>query len=136
MRIHDELRSSGHRPGIFGGVTGNEMPGAKPPHGELISEAITPRVGTFDTASMTRGEPGLPEGFCWRGVRLDVVETLSTWKESSREGGRAGGELYLRRHCYRLRMSDGAIWTIYFTRQSPRSGNVKQRWFLYTRDAS
>ena len=112
------------------------MPRAKTPHRELVSEAITPRAGTFDTASMTRGEPGLPDGFCWRDVWLDVVETLAAWKESSREGGRAGGELYLRRHYYRLRMSDGAVWTVYFTRQPPRSGNARQRWFLYTREAS
>lgn len=122
----------GLRGGLFPGVTGDNMPGEKPPHGELVSEPITPRAGTFDTASMTRGEPGLPGGFCWRGVWLDVVETMATWKESSREGGRAGGELYLRRHYYRLRMSDNAIWTIYFIRQSARSGNAKQRWFLFT----
>lgn len=99
---------------------------------ELISEPITPHPGTSDTLRMGRGEPGLPSGFAWRGSSLDVIEEMEVWKESSREGARAGGELYLRRHYFRLRMSDDAIWTVYCTRQTPRSGNPKKRWFLYT----
>lgn len=98
---------------------------------ELISEPITPHAGTFDTTSMGRGEPGLPKGFTWRDGSVDIVERISAWKHSSREGGGAG-DLYLRRHYYKLRMSDGCIWTIYFVRQTPRTGNPKNRWFLYT----
>lgn len=81
---------------------------------------------------MGRGEPGLPIGFTWRGTSYEVSEELEAWKESSREGARTGGQLYLRRHCFRLRMSDDAIWTVYCTRQTPRSGDPKKRWFLYT----
>jgi hypothetical protein len=99
---------------------------------ELISEPITPHAGTFGVSRMGRGEPGLPTGFVWRGLSLAVVEELSAWKDSSREGARAGGELYLRRHYFRLRMSDATIWTVYCTRQTPRSGDPKRRWFLYT----
>ena len=98
---------------------------------ELISEPIVPRTGTFDVSRMARGEPGLPEGFRWRGVSTDIHEELATWKESSREGGGAG-DLYLRRHYYKLRMSDDRVWTVYFVRQTPRSGSPKNRWFLYT----
>lgn len=99
---------------------------------ELISEPITPEAGTFDTSAMGRGEPGLPTAFTWRGRSAKVAEVLRVWKQSSREGGRAGGELYLRRHYYELRMADGAVWTVYFLRQPPRSGNARARWFLYT----
>jgi len=99
---------------------------------ELVSEPITPYAGTFSTIRMGRGEPGLPSGFVWRGTSVNVLEELEAWKESSREGARAGGELYLRRHYFRLRMSDETIWTVYCTRQTPRSGNPKKRWFLYT----
>lgn len=99
---------------------------------ELVSEPLAARAGSFDAAAMARGEPGLPRGFRWRERDVDVREVLETWKESSAEGGRAGGELYLRRHYFRLRMSDGLVWTVYFTRQSPRSGSPKARWFLYT----
>jgi len=99
---------------------------------ELISESITPHPGTSDTSRMGRGEPGLPTGFTWRGTSYDVLKELEAWKESSRAGAQTGGQLYLRRHYFRLRMSDDAIWTVYCTRQTPRSGNPKKRWFLYT----
>ncbi len=97
---------------------------------ELISEPLEPHGGDFDTARMGRGEPGLPGGFTWRGVQVRVARELRTWKESSREGG--AGELYLRRHYYELKMDDGTTWTVYFTRQTPKSGSAKRRWFLYT----
>ncbi|MFH0982095.1 MAG: DUF6504 family protein [Planctomycetota bacterium] len=100
----------------------------------FVSESITPRPGTFDTQAMARGEPGLPGGFTWRGVTYDVVEKISQWKHSSREGSSAQGQLYLRRHYYRLRMSDGAWWTVYFIRQPSPSGSAKRRWFLYALD--
>ena len=98
---------------------------------EFVSESIVPHEGTFDTQAMARGEPGLPRGFTWRGVSYVVVEVLARWKRSTREGGRAQGELYLRRHYYKLRMSDEALWTVYFIRQTPRTGPGKRRWFLY-----
>ena len=101
---------------------------------EFVSESITPLEGTFDTARMAQGEPGLPGGFRWRAETFHIIERLGAWKESTREGGRAGGELYLRRHYYQLRMSDQCVWTVYFTRQPTGQGNPKTRWFLYTRD--
>ncbi len=102
---------------------------------DLVSEPLSPRPGSFDTTAMARGEPGLPSGFTWRGRPFDVVAVLETWKESSPEGGRAGGEHYLRRHYFRIRMSDCAVWTVYFVRQTPRTGKPTSRWFLYTVDS-
>jgi Family of unknown function (DUF6504) len=99
---------------------------------EFVSEPLRP-AGPRDTAAMGRGEPGLPAAFEWRGRRFDVLSTQAAWKESSPEGRRAGNEVYLRRHCYRLRMSDGSVWSVYFTRQAPRGGSARQRWFLYSR---
>jgi len=99
---------------------------------DLISESITPHAGTFDAAKMAQGLPGLPSGFNWRGESVTVHALLEKWKESSHEGGREGGELYLRRHYFKLRMSDGSAWTVYFLRQAPKSGNPRLRWFLYT----
>ncbi len=97
----------------------------------FISEPITPDTAQFDTPAMARGEPGLPVGFNWRGKNYLIVRKLDQWKHSAPEGGRAGGELYLRRHYYKLRMSDDSVWTVYFIRQAPRSGSSRQRWFLY-----
>jgi hypothetical protein len=99
---------------------------------EWISEQLTPRAASFDAVAMSRGEPGLPLGFTWRDREYDVVETLATWKESSPEGGRAGGQVYLRRHYFKVRVSTGDLWTVYFVRQNPRIGNPRLRWFLYT----
>ena len=101
---------------------------------ELISEPITPIAGTADTLAMARGEPGLPAGFAWRGHEYRVADVLERWKQTGREGGRAGGEVYLRRHGYRLQMHDGSQWSVYFVRQAPRGASPKKRWFLYTRE--
>lgn len=100
------------------------------PAKELVSEPITPQPGTFDVSRMARGEPGLPTGFTWRGESTAVSDVVAAWKQSSREGG--AGELYLRRHYYRIRMGDGRVWTVYFIRQAARGGNPKKRWFLYS----
>ncbi len=102
--------------------------------GEFISEPITPLKGAFDTQAMARGEPGLPRGFVWHGERHEIVERLEQWKQSAPEGGRPGNEVYLRRHCYRLRMASGQVWTVYFTRQPARGSRSRQRWFVYTID--
>lgn len=103
--------------------------------GDLISEPIKPRAGSFDTAAMGTGRPGLPTGFMWRDQAFDIKEVQSEWKESSREGGRAQGELYLRRHYFALAMSDDSVWTVYFVRQTFQTSDPKKRWFLYTREA-
>ena len=99
---------------------------------ELISEAIVPKRGSFDAAAMASGAPGLPKGFTWRCGDFTVRTVISAWKESSREGGRPTAELYLRRHCYKLLMSDDSLWTVYFLRQAPRGGNARKRWYLYS----
>jgi hypothetical protein len=99
---------------------------------QFISEQIIPHAGTSDAQAMGRGEPGLPAGFSWRDVPYEVRDVLEAWKETSREGVHAQGQLYLRRHAYRLLMSDGTIWSVYFIRQTPKSGNPKARWFLYS----
>lgn len=99
---------------------------------EWVSEPLFPRTESFDAAAMSRGEPGLPLGFTWRDHDYVVMETLSAWKESSPEGGRAAGQVYLRRHYFNIRMSSGDLWTVYFVRQNPRTGNPRMRWFLYT----
>lgn len=99
---------------------------------EFISEPIRPWKGTGDPLAMSRGEPGLPAGFDWRAQRARVAERLDAWKTTSPESGRRGNEVYLRRHYFRLRMESGAVWVVYFVRQTPRSGSARQRWFLFS----
>lgn len=100
---------------------------------EFVSESIRPIEGTADAAAMASGLPGLPRGFEWRGQQYEVVEQLAAWKWSSRAGGSAKGQLYLRRHYFRLRMSDQSVWKIYFVRQSPRGGSSRRRWYMLER---
>jgi len=99
---------------------------------EFVSESILP-FGDFDTPAMARGEPGLPTGFVWQDAKYTIVEKLAAWKQSGPEVGSIHGERYLRRHYYRLRMSDGSIWTVYFIRKTPPKGAARPRWFLHLR---
>ena len=42
----------------------------------FISEPILPIEASFDTSGMARGEPGLPQKFCWRKKDYVVAEVL------------------------------------------------------------
>lgn len=98
---------------------------------EFVSEAIKPVEGTFDTAGMVCGEPGLPGRFLWRGKEYEVAEVLEKWKESGR--CKSGSmEMYLRKHWFKIRCSGGLEMTIYFERQPRAKRENKARWWLYT----
>jgi hypothetical protein len=98
---------------------------------QFVSEAIQPATGTFDTGGMTRGEPGLPQQFLWRDRTYAVAEVLEVWKEQGpcRNGS---GEMYLRKHWYRIRTAQGPEMTIYFERQARSKRESRKRWWLYT----
>ena len=94
----------------------------------FVSEAIEPvKDGTLDAAALAAGEPSLPAAFRWRGELREVVEVLGGGKGYRREG--FSGELYLKRHEWRLKMDDGAVWQVYFVRGGKR-GSRAARWFL------
>jgi hypothetical protein len=98
---------------------------------EFISEPIEPVAGTFDTAAMTRGEPGLPKRFKWRDEEYVVAGVLETWKEVG--PCRSGSpEQYLRKHWYKIRVERGLEMTVYFERQARSKRQSKIRWWLYT----
>jgi len=102
---------------------------------KFISEPITPERGAFDPGLMRSGLSSLPAAFTWRGSRYEVVECLGHRKVSSREGGRAQGELYLRRQEFVVRLDTGEVARLYIERQTrPGSSqkSAKKRWFLYT----
>lgn len=98
---------------------------------EFVSEPIIPVAGTFDAAGMTRGEPGLPARFTWREKEYAVADVLEAWKESGpcKSGG---GEMYLRKHWFKIRTDDGLEMTVYFERQPRTKRQSKKRWWLYT----
>jgi hypothetical protein len=97
----------------------------------FISEIIKPVAGTFDTAAMSRGEPGLPKKFTWREKEYEVAEVLEVWKETGpcKSGS---DEQYLRKHWHKIRTTDNHIMTLYFERQARSKGQSKARWWLYT----
>ena len=100
----------------------------------FVSEPITPERGSFSTEMMAQGLASPPGAFTWRDRRYEIVECLEHTKESTREGGRATGELYLRRQRFVVKLDSGQVATIYVERQarpgrSPRA--AKNRWFLY-----
>lgn len=95
---------------------------------EFVSEAIVPVAGSFDASAMSRGEPGLPAQFTWRGKTYAVARLLSTWKSSTPERG----EMYLRRHWFRIETTTGKQMTLYCERQTKNRNKPKARWWLYT----
>lgn len=98
---------------------------------QFISESITPLFKGQTTRSYVPGEPVLPQGFMWRDKEYWIESVLLAWKESGRD--RSGtSEIYLRKHWYRLRMTDHTEMEIYFERQARSSKQRKQRWWLYT----
>jgi len=100
---------------------------------QFVSEPITPVTGTFDPAAMSRGEPGLPSGFIWRDKQYDVAEIVQAWKETGPCKSGAG-EMYLRKHWWKIRTGNGTEITIYFERQPRSKQQNKKRWWLYTID--
>lgn len=97
---------------------------------QFVSELITPVAGTFDAGAMSRGEPGLPTRFTWRGTPYSVADVLTVWTTSSPEAG--SGEMYLRRHWWELRTTSGHVMKLYCERQAKTRRNPKARWYLYT----
>ncbi|MCG8585180.1 MAG: DUF6504 family protein, partial [Pirellulales bacterium] len=84
---------------------------------------------TVRAAAMTRGEPGLPGAFVWRGEEYRVEDVLGAWKEAD---ARDGNEKYVRKHWYRVRTAGNHIMTLYFMRHASSAKRRKERWFLYS----
>ena len=98
---------------------------------EFVGEPIRPVGGTFDPIGMTRREPGLPQRFVWRDTEYTLATVLETWKEDGacRYGS---GEMYLRKHWFKILTEQGPQMTIYFERQARSKRQSKARWWLYT----
>ena len=98
---------------------------------EFISEPLQPVAGTAQATGMAKGEPGFPGRFIWRGNECTLAEVLRTWKQSGpcKSGS---DEIYLRKHWFRIRTTNGLEMTIYFERQPRSKRQAKARWWLYT----
>ena len=100
-------------------------------HEVFLGRAIDPVAGSFDTAAMSRGEPGLPRQFILDGKEIVVAGVIETWKTSGpcRHGS---GEMYLRRHWWRIVTADGATMTLYCDRQAKDRKRPKARWWAFS----
>jgi len=98
---------------------------------EFVSEEIVPSIGTFDPTVMAKGAPALPGRFRWRDTEYTVAEVIKTWKESGPDKY-PSGQMYLRKHWFEVRTTDGAIMMIYFERQARSKHDAKKRWWLYS----
>jgi hypothetical protein len=94
----------------------------------FVSESIQPAAGTANAGAMSRGEPGLPHAFTWRGRRYDVGQIEQTWKTSTVDRGNP----YLRRHWFRFSTTSGERMTIYCLRQVKDRQHGDRRWWLYS----
>ena len=99
----------------------------------FIDEPIEPKPGTFDTAAMARGGPGLPWVFTWRDREYQVAGVLEAWRTRQPGVGKDKIWLYMRKHFYRVKTTTGEIMTLYFDRKPQWNRNHRPvRWFLYS----
>jgi hypothetical protein len=100
------------------------------PGSSFISEPIVPLDASFDTTGMARGEPGLPRKFRWRKKEFHIAEVLEMWKEHG-DCAHGSGERYVRKHGYRVRVTDGSILQLYFIRSFGRGKfQTRSRWWI------
>ena len=98
---------------------------------QLISERLEPVLAEVDARRVVIGAPLLPTRFVWRGKEYRVAEVLEEWKETG-PCHHGSGERYVRKHWFRLRMTTGEEFKVYFERHARSPKELKQRWWLYT----
>ncbi len=90
--------------------------------------------GEVDARRVVVGEP-VPSRRDFHGADMcritPWVEMLEEWKESG-PCTHGSGEMYVRKHWYRIRTSGGDEMKIYFERKARSAREVKKRWWLYT----
>ena len=97
----------------------------------FISEAIKPKVDAIDTSRMAVGEPGFPTEFVWREKTVQVDKVLRTWRETG-PCHHGSGEMYVRKHWFEVKTTDGRQMKIYFERQVRPGASKKDRWWLFS----
>lgn len=104
------------------------------PDEEFISEPIKPVAGTYDTGKMASGEPGFPAAFSWRGKAYHLKKIISQWRKAT-PCQHGSGEMYVRKHFFKIETESGDIMTLYFDRQVPRGGKAHDaRWWLLSKE--
>jgi hypothetical protein len=90
----------------------------------FVGKAIVPD-GAMEIATLSHGEPSLPQAFLWDDERLEVRVLVKTWRSTKEDRG----DVYLKKHWFEFETTDGRIAVVYFDRGAMRD---KPRWYLYT----
>lgn len=96
----------------------------------FISEPIQAIAGSFDSAWLARGIPGIPRQFFWRGRTFFVTQILRSWRTTGpcRHGS---GERYVRRHWFEAQTDAGCTMKLYFEKGNP-SNRRETGWYIFT----
>lgn len=97
----------------------------------------------YDLAPLLEKKPACPQGFTWRGVEYGIVEMLAEWQNFRRRGRMArnmipahlqqasrAGSWGVGRFFFRVQVSDGRIFDIYYDRAPEDSAHRKGNWFI------
>jgi Family of unknown function (DUF6504) len=93
----------------------------------FVSQPIVPQGGSFDTETMSLGEPSLPPAFDWNGEELMVGDVRKVWRSHKDDRG----DTYVKRHWFEFTTSNERVAVVYFDRGARRG---QARWWLYTID--
>ncbi|MCL4869145.1 MAG: hypothetical protein KJ063_09260 [Anaerolineae bacterium] len=107
----------------------------------FIGEAI---VVEHDHPPLLEKRPGCPDRFVWAGERFIIVEKLQEWHDYRRRGRMAmnmrpehaahaagHGSWGVGRDYYRVRVTGGRIFDLYYDRAPKGSDQRKGSWHLY-----
>lgn len=107
----------------------------------FIDEPIEVR---FDQPPLFEKKPECPQGILWRGDEYRVVEMLSEWQDFRRRGRMARnmmpvhsqhaarvGSWGVGRFFFRVRVTSGRIFEIYYDRAPDDSSRRKGNWFMF-----
>ena len=98
----------------------------------------------FDKPPALEKSPECPNGFVWENTSYRIVELLSQWSDFARRGKYARnmrpahaavalsrGSLNVGRFYFRVRVTNGQIFDLYYDRAMKSIDERKGQWFLY-----
>lgn len=107
----------------------------------FIGEPIEP---AFDEPPELTKKPGCPDGFVWKGETHRVAEALAEWHDYRRRGRMAQnmqpehaataarrGSWGVGRDYFRVRVTDGRTFELYYDRAPKDANDRLGGWYLY-----
>ncbi len=98
----------------------------------------------FKIAPAREKTPPCPDGFAWQGQSYQVVEMLLEWSDFTRRGrfarnmrpthaeaAASRGSWGVGRFHFRVRVSSGKVFDLYYDRAPQDADRRKGQWFLY-----